>query len=872
MHLRLLRYFVAALVVTLLGSPLPAQKSGAPPKSPTQPTPSSAPIPNNSPIPANQNPLFLYGTILTAGGASLPESTSIEINCESQIVKAIHPELNGTFRFDLRGKWQSDTDITAAVNPYDQQAPADTRSRTNYSVSGASPRRVSECDLRISAPGYQPIFQIVETQNPGITGVNAGVIVLTPVLIEPASAVSSNTLLVPKKARKQFDKGENDLRHNNLPAAARHLEKAVAQYGQFAAAWNDLGRIYLADRRNEKAGEAFSNAIAADPHFMPPYISLAELQLQESQFENAAATAGKALTVSPGLAAADFLQAVANFKLNRLDAAEQSARAAEHGPHQNLPQLHLLLADICLRKNDYSGAAQQMRSYLEEFPNGRFAAEVKNRLPDVERLATDRPGPVAAAEKLKSSPGQASLAELKLSLRMPDDSAYLGAAIVRITPSDGSATADAPAEITGETLVRNIPPGTYTIDVTAPGFLAVRRTTRINPGSHLQTVFIIMKPQLFVAGALDPPASTLTEPAVARIAPAFASIDQSIPDVQQGVACPLAEVVRGAGRRMNEFVQNLEKFDAREQVEHFDVDAGGLLVKPQVRTFDYVVTVKTLHTGVIELDEYRNGSVNPAQFPAEIATLGLPAMALIFHPSLAPEFKFSCEGLGNWQGHPAWIIHFAQRPDQPNRLRQYEVAHRAYSVPLRGRVWVDAGTYHVWHFESELLKPIPDIKLKQERLMIDYAPVSFHRGAEQFWLPQRAQVYWDWHGVHMYRRHTFSSFKLFEVSSGQRIGDPKQSYCFANSSNQDVTGTLDVTPVSGIKAKAVEIKFTIPAKQRVCKSVGPSADVNMPVDDIASAAFVYDGAAGSVIADAILSKESTLDLFPESHFGRAPSP
>jgi len=31
-------------------------------------------------------------------------------------------------------------------------------------------------------------------------------------------------------------------------------------------------------------------------------------------------------------------------------------------------------------------------------------------------------------------------------------------------------------------------------------------------------------------------------------------------------------------------------------------------------------------------------------------------MALLFHPALASDFEFRCEGLGQWAGRPAWIV------------------------------------------------------------------------------------------------------------------------------------------------------------------------------------------------------------------------
>lgn len=394
----LLRYGITVSATLCLASSLLAQK-GAPPKGPSQPAPvqPSTPV-GNVPIgPAVQNPPFVYGKILTESGAALPDSTSVELDCATQYVKAVHPQLNGNFQFDLRARQQTDEDMSAAVNPADGQGLAPMQAG-NVPVNSGVSATLSDCDLRISAPGYQQVSKFVDLRTADVGGVDMGTLVLTPVFIEESPEVSVNSLMVPKNARKEYEKGEKDLRRNDLQSATNHLEKAVADYDKFAAAWNDLGRIYVTTHQNDKAAQAFTKAIAADSGYVPPYLNLAELQIREGQYASAADTAGKALGVRPGLPSASFLQALADFKLNRFDAAEQSAREAERGPHQDISQLHLLLADILLRRNEFSGAAQEMQAYLKEFPNGQFVAEVNGRLPEVENLAARETSPPAAPQ------------------------------------------------------------------------------------------------------------------------------------------------------------------------------------------------------------------------------------------------------------------------------------------------------------------------------------------------------------------------------------------------------------------------------------------------------------------------------------------
>jgi hypothetical protein len=474
---------------------------------------------------------------------------------------------------------------------------------------------------------------------------------------------------------------------------------------------------------------------------------------------------------------------------------------------------------------------------------------------------------VATAPQKSKDNSRAGSPALRVCLRMEDDSAFIGVANVRVVSRAGHEAAGTPSGSDGETIFADIPPGTYEVEARAPGFLPVLQETPIEPGNRVHALFLIMKPRPWPAAA--PEASV---PAGAP-APAAAAnpttwippgIDDLVPIIEKGVECPLPQVISGVGRRMTELVENLQKFDATEHMENFPVDSKGSRGKPEVRTFDYIVTVKVSEGQVAELEEYRNGSLDPKQFPGKFATTGLPTMALAFHPAIVSEFSLACEGLGQWDGHPAWQVHFAQRPDRPNRLRSYLIDNKNYPIALKGRVWIDAGTFQIRHFESELMDPVTEIGLTQERIAIDYGAVQFPTHKQQLWLPLFAELYWERGARRLYRRHTYSDFKLFEVASSQQIQDPEGSYCFMNTSDHDIAGILIVAPVSGISAEAASVRFTVPSGQSVCKLVGPGKELNIPVDEIGSATFTHNGPEGSINANANLVKESALDLVPNT--------
>ena len=478
------------------------------------------------------------------------------------------------------------------------------------------------------------------------------------------------------------------------------------------------------------------------------------------------------------------------------------------------------------------------------------------------------PDALAAPQSSQENSGQDSAkrsrsATLKICLRLADESPFGGSADLHVRSSAGSelhGTTD--PDLEGETLFENLAVGAYTVEADAPGFVAVKQTVEIESGKRIQTLFLILKPDA-VLTATKPESAALTG-AVPVGSWLPLGVDQFKPEIRPGVACDLPTVLAGATERTKQFVANLQKFSATEHLEHYAIDATGKRLSPQTRNFDYVAEISTIKGGLFNLDEYRNGNVDRTKFPANVATEGIPGMALIFHPALSSDFKFDCEGLGAWQNRPAWILHFVQRDERTSRLGGYRTQDHYYPWVFKGRAWIDAGSYQIIRLQIELAKPIPAVGLTEQLEFIDYAAVTFHSRKQQLWLPQSVEMYMERRGQRFYRIHTFTDFKIFAVDTNQNIKAPKESYCFTNTTDRDIAGILTVSPASGITLKAVSIQFTIPPGGSVYKIVGPGKDVSMPVDEVGSATFVHNGPAGAIRADAYLVKESTLDVIADT--------
>jgi tetratricopeptide (TPR) repeat protein len=277
-----------------------------------------------------------------------------------------------------------------------------------------------------------------------------------------------------------------------------------------------------------------------------------------------------------------------------------------------------------------------------------------------------------------------------------------------------------------------------------------------------------------------PAASPLAEPVVS-IGALLASnwlppdVDERVPPVEAGVSCNLNDILENAGRRIKEFVANVDRFAATESVTHQSINKWGFASRPLKFQFDYLVSIKEVRLGLLSVDEYRDIHYLPAKFPDGIATSGLSALVLIFHPYYVPDFKMTCEGLARSKAGPAWQIYFRQRADKPNSIRTYQIGVQGptYSAPLKGRAWIAADSFQVVRLETDLVATLPQIRLAADRAAIEYGPVHFQSRNLDMWLPQIAEVFYDWRGRRSHRRHSFKNYLLFSVDDKQQIADPK---------------------------------------------------------------------------------------------------
>jgi hypothetical protein len=394
-----MRILVAlALAMPLLVPVTVAQKPPAPAPPPSAPPsrPANSPHPNSEPSqPTGDLVMFLRGHVATDDGTPVPNDVLVERVCNNRVRQQLYASSRGDFSMQLGSK--ADPFLDASGDPTSQSGVAG-----KDSVMGISRRELRNCDLRASTSGFHDgVISLVELDTFG-SNIDVGVIVVQRATKIEGMTLSASPYKAPKDARRAYEKGLDAERKGKLANARKYFETAVEIYPKYANAWYQLGTISEKENQKDAARAAYTQATTIDNRFLPPYLSLASMAYEAENWTEVLNFTGHILDLDPlnhaavtayvvdldplNCADAYFYNAVANYKLNKIEDAEKSGLKAEHILLTRFPQLHLLLAEIFARKNDYATAISETQTYLELAPHAKNADQVRAQLAKLEKL------------------------------------------------------------------------------------------------------------------------------------------------------------------------------------------------------------------------------------------------------------------------------------------------------------------------------------------------------------------------------------------------------------------------------------------------------------------------------------------------------
>jgi len=325
--------------------------------------------------------VIVSGDVRMEDGSAPPDAVQINRICNGRTVLAARTDSMGRFNFSL-GSGGSAT-ATADAGQAPPQAANVNKALNASSTQYTNPitSELRDCEVQAILPGFRTEsvrLSIRDTSD----DTRVGTIILHPFSRSGALTISVTTAAAPAAARKAYDKAMESFTKEKWTAAESELETAVKLYPKFAIAWYQLGLVHQKRNAASDAVEAWKEALKQDPKYIKPYESLAAMADQREDWTVAEQYSREWLLLDPNdFPAAYLINAIANARLNRMEAAERAARGGlDVDKDRKIARLSYVMGLILLQKQQYADAAKYLRAYLELAPNARDAAIVREQL------------------------------------------------------------------------------------------------------------------------------------------------------------------------------------------------------------------------------------------------------------------------------------------------------------------------------------------------------------------------------------------------------------------------------------------------------------------------------------------------------------
>lgn len=357
------------------------------PSSTTQPRP-TIPMPNNNPNFEMTRPIFLRGRVVLDQGMRVTEPVAIQRVCNGAAHREGYTDSEGNFS------------IQVGDNSNFQDASESGVFGTGRPTS-VNPRQLWNCELRAVLPGYSSSTISLAGRDFSDMG-SVGNITLHRMGGVEGTSISITSLKAPDKARHEYSKALESYQKKKYPDAEKHLAKALELYPQYATAWDLRGKEQQQQRQDDEAMKSYEAAIAADDKLVGPYIRLAAMQSMKSNWPEVLRLADRATVLDPfSYPDAWLLKGAAQYNLKQYADAERSAaKALELDKEHRFPRAELLMASLMQIKQNYAGAAEHFRNFLQLDPKAPEAAQITSFLAKYDQqTASAKPG--ASAEQPK---------------------------------------------------------------------------------------------------------------------------------------------------------------------------------------------------------------------------------------------------------------------------------------------------------------------------------------------------------------------------------------------------------------------------------------------------------------------------------------
>lgn len=233
----------------------------------------------------------------------------------------------------------------------------------------------------------------------------------------------------------------------------------------------------------------------------------------------------------------------------------------------------------------------------------------------------------------------------------------------------------------------------------------------------------------------------------------------------------LTAILDHVAKTIADVLPRLPNLISKEEIYHFQgphdkLGAGGLASEqPWSRDFKYLILSHHNPDGSTSLEELRTDSKGKSadaqgQFTAPRG-FGFAYEWLFFSAAGQREFRFRYLGRQDKFGRKTLVLAFAQDPARVTDPAHFQAGDKVAPFYYQGVLWVDQASFDVVALRTDLLSPLPDLRLRQLTTELTFRSVPIHGYDAVFWLPSELTISSDQGSGPMVENHRYSDYHLF---------------------------------------------------------------------------------------------------------------
>jgi hypothetical protein len=195
-----------------------------------------------------------------------------------------------------------------------------------------------------------------------------------------------------------------------------------------------------------------------------------------------------------------------------------------------------------------------------------------------------------------------------------------------------------------------------------------------------------------------------------------------------------------------------------------------LVTETPWKDFDYLIVVHRANDGTPTLEESRTDikSSTGKRLKREQKILhgtGFEYLWLLLGAPNSAESDFRLLGQQKMYGRETYVVGFAQSPARVKLPGQITLSEQTYPLLYQGVAWIDESTFKIVRLRTDLLAPLPAIKLERFSADLRFEQVDISGLNLVLWLPWQVELIWTQAGQMSGELHLYSKYSMSHATA-----------------------------------------------------------------------------------------------------------